>query len=419
MTQENGNEEVKPLQAVSSEAETLVIQTIDDIFEIDMPDVLPAIEKKIKQLNPQEAGEAYDRLHVALQALWHFFYGLQCINEKADWIKAHESFVSAVSGFNAIGHIELRDLSIGFGVYSEASIELQKYNFSQALDLIANVKKYLDSAGEFGSRYRQFLDQMEPDALFLAGAKALMELDFGNGKTLIEKASQSAEKIATQYYEKGSPLYNTFKGLARYHKAYYTYVKVSADFDQFKFDDLLAEKELLEDAVQAEKLLSQGDLQNEVVRSVYNLSCTILDLLRAVSGLAVLMNNILRSSFKPAPIAFLEIKKRISAASDSAAKAGVQAASMVRMCTQLSERANNLERLAKPSKKDFGVFSGLIASALFLPLFLVVSWSNAAFSIGLNPTTLITSCLVLALIAGFGFGALRFKDLILPAPTSG
>jgi hypothetical protein len=417
MTENSDKEETRQLPVLSAQGEALVTQIIDDVFRIDLKEAVHVVEDKLKRLSRQEVGEAFDCLQVALQSLWRFFEALMLVRGQADWAKAHELLLSAAKGFDSIGRAELRDLSIGMGTYSEAIIELQKFNISQALDLIANVTKYLDSAGEFGSKFKPLIDHMGPDALFIAGVKALLELDFSNGKTLIEKASQSAEKVASDYYEEGSPMYNTFQGYARYYKAYYTYLRAGTDFNQFQFDGLIAQKDLVEDALQAKQLLSKGDLQNELTRAAAQISNALLDLLRAYSDLAQLMNNIFHSTFKPGPSALLHIKKRIAAASDSAAKAGTQAAPLVRACAQLSDGVNNLERLAKPSKKDFGAFSGLVASALFLPLFLVVSWSNATFSIGLNAKTLISSCLILALIGGFGFGALRFKSLIFPART--
>jgi len=108
------------------------------------------------------------------------------------------------------------------------------------------------------------------------------------------------------------------------------------------------------------------------------------------------------------------LKKKIRKASDLFSKAGDEAVVYVRMCDQLYNSVNNLERISKPNKKDFGIFSGLVSCALFLPLFLIISWANWFFKIGLEARTIITSSIVLALIGAFGFGALKFKSLIFP-----
>jgi len=404
----------KQLPVLSPKEEALVQETIEDVFTSDSGEALIIIEAKLRNLDPQEIGAAFEWLQIALQSMWQFFEAIRLVRKNVDWVNAHELLLSAADGFNSIGIRELFDLCIGIGSYSEAIIEIQKSNIGKALELLSDVKKYLDNAGQFGSKFRPLIDHIEPDALYLAGVKALMELDFGNGKILIEQASQSAERVALEYYEEGTPLYNTFQGLARFHRAYYTYNRAYNDFNLYDFDSIIAKKGLAEDAIQARELLSRGDLQNELIRNTVNTSNALVDLLMAIHELAQLMNNIFQSTLKLETSALISVKQRIATASDSAAKSGSQAVIFVRACNLLSDRVKNIERLAKPTKKDFGTLSGLVASATFLPLFLIVSWSNTTFSTGLNATTLITSCIILALIAGFGFGALRFKSLVFP-----
>ena len=76
----------------------------------------------------------------------------------------------------------------------------------------------------------------------------------------------------------------------------------------------------------------------------------------------------------------------------------------------LLAQTDKFERLARPSRKDFGVFSGLISCGLFVPIFLIVFWARNRFNLTVGAETLLWPCLGLALIGGFGFGAIKFKS---------
>ena len=120
------------------------------------------------------------------------------------------------------------------------------------------------------------------------------------------------------------------------------------------------------------------------------------------------MQKIFQSTFKSNPENLSLLKQKIQTAKDSASKAGPNALLFVRICDQLRVKIDNFEKLSKPKKKDFGKFSGLIAAALFLPLFLIMSWANTAFEINAESASIIYTSLVLSLIGGFGYGALKY-----------
>ncbi len=420
MDHDNTGDELLELPVLSSEGEALVAQTLDRIFDptLDMEEALPLVETLIDDLNAEAAGAAFETLQLTLQSLWKFFKALRFVRSEGNFVEARNLLESAARGLNHIGLDELRDLSIGMGVYSEAVCELQRMNLGEALELLAKVKGYLRSAGEFGSRFEPVVDHMEPDALFLSGLNALMALDFDTAKTLIDKASQAAEQVARDYYPEGDPLHWSFQGMARFHKAWYTFARARNDFSQFLYEKLAAEEDLAREAVEARDLLDKGDLENVLVRNMRHISVAFIHLLEVTQELAALMLDVLRSTFKPDMQTLRLLRQKVRAASDSASRAGPQAVTLVKSCNQLSNQINNLERLAKPRKRDFGALSGLVASALFLPLFLVVSWANSVFDVDLEGSTLITTCLVLALIGGFGFGAVKFRSLIFPGRTS-
>ncbi len=89
-----------------------------------------------------------------------------------------------------------------------------------------------------------------------------------------------------------------------------------------------------------------------------------------------------------------------SAAIELVNKIGQDALSVVRICKNLESIIYNLVRLAKPNKKYFGIFSGLISTALILPLFYVISSISANFAIRLETPMIIYPSIVLALNRG-------------------
>src|SRR5205807_2584932 len=85
---------------------------------------------------------------------------------------------------------------------------------------------------------------------------------------------------------------------------------------------------------------------------------------------------------------------------------------LLRTARGLEQQLDNLERLARPTKRDFGVFSGLIACAMFAPLLATVAIVNSVFSLDIGGTLIIETCVVLALVAGFGLTAIRFRTFL-------
>jgi len=282
----------------------------------------------------------------------------------------------------------------------------------QAVELLKKVKEYLRNAGKFGSKYESLIDHMEPEILFVSSIQALWARDYATAKTLIDKGSQTAEHAARHYYKKGEPSYCKLQGMARLYQAYFTFFRALKEFNAFEYDKLVADRDLASDAIQAQKLLDKANPEDIHTRNMNHLSTALVQLLEVIRELAKLMQTVLHSTFKPDLQTLALFKEKIRKAINSLSEAGPRNVPFVRLCNQLIDQVNNLERLAKPSKKDFGAFSGIVACALFLPLFLAMSWANSVFEIGLDAPRIITSCLVLALIGGFGFGALKFKSLI-------
>jgi hypothetical protein len=394
---------------ISVETNDLIENTVDTIFDADLDITLPMIEEMIEKLNPQEAGISYEPLKIALESLWEYFEGIRLIRTEGNFIEANERFSSAKIGFDEINYFELRDLSIAMEYYVAAVISIHSLNFGQYPIILDEIKTYLRKAGKYSRKFEFFIHHLEPEKFFVLASQAMITLDFVTAKPLVDQAFLTAKDVANEYYVKGGIDYNTFIGVAHMYKAIYSHASAQNNLNQFEFRKIVNEKNLEEDAIKAQNFLTKGDLGNIVIRNILNLSACLIYLLKTIRELAEIMQKVFSSTFKPDLYSLDDIKNNITIARDSASEAGSQAVPMIRSCNNLTNQVKNLELLARPNKKDFGKFSGLVSFALFLPLFLIVSWSNFTFEMGLDANLMIGSVFFLALIGGFGFGALRFK----------
>jgi len=382
---------------------------VEKVFDADLPpdQALSMVAHYLDHLDPGKAGIAYPVLRTLLESMGAYFQALTSITTGGSFGEARDLLQQAAEGFDQVGYQDLRDLSVGFGIYCAAVVELKNLNLGHGLELMEQTKAYLKKAGNLGAKYQPMIDALEPENLYVAAVNAMAYLDFDKAGPLTEKAAQAAERFA-QKFQSGTPLWFQYRGMGHFYKAYYRWVKAYNDFNQFKYDELAPD--LTSDAVQAQLFLGKADMKNEILRDMRSLSVALVNLLGALAEFGPLMKQVFLSTFKPDLPALGTIKKKVDAAIEAASSAGPQATPLVRLCNQFSTQVRNLEKTAKPNRKDFGAFSGLVSCALFLPLFLLVSWGNSAFGVGLGASTLAAFCIALALIGGFGYGALRFRS---------
>jgi hypothetical protein len=81
----------------------------------------------------------------------------------------------------------------------------------------------------------------------------------------------------------------------------------------------------------------------------------------------------------------------------------------------LLARITHVTALYRPKPRDFGLFAGVIACVSFIVLLAAIGLANRLFSLKLEGSSLVVYSAVLALIAGFGYGAVRFKGLLFGA----
>lgn len=387
-------------------------QIVDAVFDVELEEAIPLIEQMMATRAAQPPVPAEAELKRLLEALWNFFKAIDLVRATGDFTVAGEHLEAAVKEFDDLGHVYLRDLSVGMRAYYAAVVELRRLNIGASLDYFGRAKDYLKRAGKFSSRFEVSIAIMEPDALFVAGVQALMGLDTANAKVFIDQAATASEDAAQKHFDKGSPMFFTFMGQAEFHRAFYVFFNAYNDFNKFEYDKLAASQGLTAHALKAQELLQQGDLENVQVKNLLLSARAFLQLMESIRELAVIMQRVFTSTVKVDFKTLIPVQEKIKVASECFSKGGPQFVSLVRFCDQLSYQVQNLERLARPDKKDFGKYAGIISCALFLPVFSIVSLLNQRFHIGLNGYHLMGACLALSLIGGFGFGALRFKSFI-------
>lgn len=148
---------------------------VDQAFE-DILNAKPVVEGKLRQLGPETDADPHPVLRSALQSLWKFLEAVTIVRSAGDLNQASELFQASAEGFGTVGFDELRDLCVGMGVYTIAVVQLQAMNIGQAMDVMAKVKDYLRSAGQYGSAFEPLIDHMQPDAFFVGGGESLDEL---------------------------------------------------------------------------------------------------------------------------------------------------------------------------------------------------------------------------------------------------
>lgn len=387
---------------------------VDEVFELEIEDALSSVSQKMRTLDRSQRGSA---LELLLQALWCYFEAIRLIRADSDFAGACLAMQEAAQGFAQVEQHELLAVSRGLVSYSKALAHLQKSNIGEAQELFRESTNYLKDAGRFGQQFRPLIDHMKPEQLYISGMQSLQMLDFASARSLIEQASLASEKVANDYHQKGSPHHCTFLGLAQFYRANFTFVRAVNDLNNCSFDKLIGDDNLAVDANQACDLLRQGDLENINIRNTLRVSEALVDVLQAVKELARITRSVLRSTFKFDLSTLADLRKRIEDAKSAVSQLGPAATAHIRFYDSLLTRSVNLERFAKPNKKDWGAYSGLVAAGVFLPLFVIASWANMTFEVGVHASMLFTSCIFVALIAGFGVGALKFKTLFAPTPA--
>lgn len=389
------------------------MQIVDEVLEASHGDALRLI---VRHLEALKSNREPSEFKLFLQSFWRHLEGVRVIREESDFDQAVELEDSAAAGFQQLGFDELESVSRAMSAYATAIVEVRRFNFNRGLELFAAIEEFLRHAGRFAAKFQPFIDHMKPEAMFLGFQSALLAADTGTARILATRASEMSKTVAEKYYGVGTPGHFTYLGLASFYGAYFSYHQSQINLSNLDLTTLVTE-DISSGAKEAEQLLAQADLANAQIQAVHHLSKALVQLLEVTNGIATRMHLCFKAAFKPDLKGFMDLRAKTRKAIEHASKAGPQALPLVRSCDGLLARIQNLENLARPKKVDFGIYSGLISAALFVPLLVIAAWASHAFEFNLDGQTLFLTIAGLALIGGFGFGALRFKNLLFSIPS--
>ena len=392
------------------------LRLANEIARVCQPDYktsLLLIEEVLSELeNASFQGIEIDTWRQFFQALWKFQKAIKLVIEEKDFIEAQSQFKDAKVGFDLIEQNEFFECAIGLEYYMMALIEVQNQNLSKGLELLDLIKTHFKKAGEFGSKYDALMLGMNMDIFSTAGVRAVQNLELDSAKGFFESASQAAEKMALEHKEKDSLEYFSALGFHHYYKALYEFYWAFVKLNEFDYDSIFQESNLTMHAEKAIEFLNLGDKSSKINLDILHISQGIVEILGVIVALSKRIECILSSTIKLDLEATDNLKKKVRLGSELILRAGPTMVPLVKMCNDLTVRLDNLERLSKPNKKDFGIYSGLISVACFAFLLILVAWVNDQFSLNLEFEYLYGIPVVLGLIGGFGFGALKFKSLL-------
>jgi hypothetical protein len=400
------------LAPLSEEGKAWLDEIIYQAFDSD--DERTFLENKMNEIERLPDNNDLPIIKACIQSLWRFFEGVRLLGTESNE-EAARFFQRCTNEFERYNIEYLKQLSNALWTEASALEEIRKNNLTQALTMLEEVKKTLKDAGGFGRKYELMIDSLEPDILFLHGQQAASRFDYEQGEIYLNKASQAAEQIATKYYEEDERSFNSIQGIGLFYKALSGYFVTIDQFRRFEFDRVSSIKDLLSLAERAKATLEKGDTECVKIQNLILLTDGLSYVLVAIRELANMMQKVLNSTSKADVKKFEHIKQQVSKARQSASKIGQDGVLFMRSCESLYSLVNNLERLAvKPNKKDFGIYSGLISAGLFFPLLFFISWANANYTNGIDPSMIIFASVILALIGGFGLGARKFAGLLSP-----
>jgi hypothetical protein len=148
------------------------------------------------------------------------------------------------------------------------------------------------------------------------------------------------------------------------------------------------------------------------IAQLTNTAQCLISMTQIIHEIAQLMHRVLKSTFKPDVKSLESPRKKLAEVRTRIADiGGEEAVQLTKTAESLSHQINNLERLTKTTKGDFGKFSGLVSAAAFFPLFFGISWIITNFDISIDSTKLLVYSIAFSLISGFGTGAVKFLSL--------
>ncbi|MGD2094029.1 MAG: hypothetical protein PVH77_03375 [Phycisphaerales bacterium] len=386
----------------------IIEEVKEEIFDANVGDELSMVEDLIQEWLPEAEGTVIEGF---LKSLWNYFYAVKLIREERDYYKISSLTETAAKGFQGTGQQELASLAEAVKAHATAITELRKFNVHRAIEFFKSTAGYFKQAGIYSNSSQPIMDHMKTDLLFSAMMQASQMPDPNLAEILMKQASTASQKVAEQYYEAGTSEHSTYQGLAHFYKAIFALNRVLRDLNNFQYEKLIGNKELAEEAKQARALLKQGNVEDTNISNCLNICNAFIEISEVITMLSSLVLSAFKSSAKADPDTMQKLKDRVHLAISWASQAGPQGVMYIGLCEDLHKKIQNFELFTKQSKKNFIKCSLLSAAALLLPLFIGAFWANGTFNANIGNITLFSYSVAVALVAGLGYNALKFKKI--------
>jgi hypothetical protein len=373
------------------------------IEEQDKDTFLARVEAAIdaeKEAPPDPVDPHRELRRQALRVWWYFGQGLDAGGAR-HMEEAIRCYRKAAYGFARLGDTAQMGEAVFQGFYSEALQLIRQQNIPEGLARLAEAKDLLERSSSMGTQQREMLASLELEVLLQQSGQAMAVGNQIQAEQLLRRAAEMASGIAGGHGD-DDPLGQMWRGQAGMLRAQADLMAGLYAVALYNFDRIAEGESSSAAAAEAARLLADFSPANAATATF----CA--QLLAVLEDLASVMLRVLSSSFHREKGEFKALRARVMAARRVIpAAAGLDAVRLSQACDQLDAWLNNLERLAKPTKKDLGVYGGFVACAAFCLLLLAVSVVNRAFDLGATAAEIFAACTPLAVVAGFGLAGLK------------
>ncbi len=389
--------------------------------ETDLPEAAVKVKAALDKFEAtQDFGEAYRMLaaipippedQTRLRVLTRFFKGMALLQEGGDRQEIMALLKEVVDETPALGE----SFSL---IGRSAQIALIQAKGATE-DLTAEERSLLESAGAgFSLDQRSLFSQAQ--ARIEAAAEA-------RRRGLLDEADDSFAQ-AEQLWMRAADLFPPTRELTL---AQFALVKASWLMNQEL--ESLADFDLETTSSVSARLLAEVDRMVSFapagpLRKLYPTK-EAADVLRLVAtdvcGLATVLQEALTRGPSAKGLARLQaieqrlVKARTQASGMTYGASDFARAWLLRACTRGAVYARNLRSIVKPPRERVLSLTGLVVGLAFVGIVGATFFMGRAFSVDVNPTFVLVLAAFLALIVGFGYGAIRFRDFFAQAITGG
>jgi hypothetical protein len=398
-----------------SDDERRIVVEVFDIIQAQAPDTLLGRVEAAIDADKARPAPAEDHAVLRRQTLrvWSYFARAIEAGAARDVEESQRLFRRAAYGFARLGDSD-RVEEIVFQVYNaQAGQLILEQRIPEGIERWTMAKQFLERGSGMGTDHREMLASVDLELLMQRSTLAYMAGNPALSEQLRRQAAEHAERVAAGH-DPADPNGRLWRGIAGALRAQADLMVALSSIALYDFDRVI-ERRASVTARQAAELLT------DVSPPQAAMSKFCAELLAVTEDLAAVMVRVLSSTFHQDHGEFQALRARVIAArSVIPAAAGIDSVRLATACDQVDQWLNNLQRFARPTGKDLGIYGGFVACAAFCVLLVVIAVVNRAFSLGASATQIFASCTTLAVLAGFGLAglkALRGSDSAKTADT--